>query len=192
MTSYTFVDDWFTDHIPHWTHHLAEFAMRADVWGLEIGSWEGRSAVWLLEHVLQAPGCVLMCVDPWNEDEACEQEINFDRNVEAALLRSAAHLQKLKGRSQDVLRGLPVQTYSIIYIDGSHRADDVLHDVVVSWELLTPGGVLICDDYPWTPAGKPEQMEKGPGIALDAFLSCYEGRYELLHKEWQVLVRKIY
>ena len=51
--------------------------------------------------------------------------------------------------SQVVLRRLPLETYDIIYIDGSHATSDVLEDAVLSYRLLKPGGLLIFDDYHW-------------------------------------------
>ena len=33
----------------------------------------------------------------------------------------------------------------IVYIDGSHRPEDVLTDAVMAWKLLKEGGIMILD-----------------------------------------------
>jgi len=40
--------------------------------------------------------------------------------------------------------------YDIVYIDGSHVANDVLQDAVLVWQLVKVGGFMIFDDYPFT------------------------------------------
>lgn len=79
--------------------------------------------------------------------------------------------------------------FDFIYIDGSHKACDVLSDSVLAWPLLRPEGVLIWDDYEWTPL-----MSKGPlhepKLAIDAFLSCYADQYRVISKGYQVAIEK--
>ena len=36
---------------------------------------------------------------------------------------------------------------NIIYIDGSHEASQVDHDINNSWNFLNINGIIICDDY---------------------------------------------
>ena len=49
---YMFTQNWFTDKIPTWTQILNEFKGNPDITYLEIGTFEGRSALWLLENIL--------------------------------------------------------------------------------------------------------------------------------------------
>lgn len=37
--------------------------------------------------------------------------------------------------------------FCFIFIDGSHRSDDVRADMQLAWKRLTAGGLLICHDY---------------------------------------------
>jgi hypothetical protein len=62
---YDFTVDWFSHNVPRWTEQLGAFAGRPDLRFLEIGSFEGRSAVWLLEHVLTHETARLL--DPGSE-----------------------------------------------------------------------------------------------------------------------------
>ena len=43
----------------------------------------------------------------------------------------------------------PDKKYDFIYIDGSHKAEEVLDDCVSSWKILNKGGLLILDDFFW-------------------------------------------
>ncbi len=57
-----FTADWFSSHIPHWERLLRPLAGQP-IQALEIGSYEGRSAVWLLQEILTHPESRLTCVD---------------------------------------------------------------------------------------------------------------------------------
>lgn len=191
--------DWFSRHIPNWEKWLAPHVGKA-LCALEIGSCEGRSALWLLDNVLSKhPDSMLDCVDPFTLDgnEASDMPDilyvkrtfeNFKKNLRIDVsTRVITHYQNA---SIDVLPGLVADgmIYDIIYIDGSHMAVDVLQDIVFCWRLLRPGGTLILDDYEWgAHSGK---LLDTPRLAIDAFLSIYLGRYELLGLGVQVCVRK--
>jgi hypothetical protein len=46
---------------------------------------------------------------------------------------------------------------------------------------------MCVDDYGWdTYVGTLNHPKQG----IDAFLACYEGQYELLHKDYQVFLRR--
>lgn len=53
---YKFTEDWFSGNIPLWTEVLAPFKGKPDIHYLEIGVWEGRSAIWVLENILTPYG----------------------------------------------------------------------------------------------------------------------------------------
>ncbi len=113
------------------------------------------------------------------------RELRFDHNLRIAGL--AGKVAKLKGRSEDLLSALPRESFDIIYIDGCHLALNVLFDAVSAWLLLKPGGLLIFDDYLWE-TGKPPSQR--PQLAIDLFLEFLHGRYDLVSKAYQVILRK--
>ena len=68
-----------------------------------------------------------------------------------------------------------------------YLAADVLTDACLAWLRLDRGGLMVFDDYGWD---RYQEPHKNPRLAIDSFLSCFSGRYELLHKGYQVIVRK--
>jgi predicted O-methyltransferase YrrM len=150
---------------------------------LEIGSFEGRSALWLLENILTHPSSQLICVDPFLP----HIEVRFDHNLR--LCANPQRLQKRQGYSQDVLPTLPSHHFDLIYVDGNHQAVHVLFDAMQAWRLLKKGGILIFDDYQWHDKTDPRASQR-PQLAIDLFLEQHANQLECLHIGWQVIVQK--
>lgn len=72
-----FTSDWHSPHEPLWYEHLGPLDGRP-VRCLEIGSHEGRSALWIVQHLLSHPDSTLTCIDPWPNRDA---ERRFDANI---------------------------------------------------------------------------------------------------------------
>jgi len=178
---FEFTTDYGQPFTESWRRHLNALAGEAGIRFLEIGSYEGRSALWFLEHVLTDPTSTITCVDAFLEPEA---EARFDHNVRAS--GHAARVTKIKGKSEAVL-GTLSPGFDTVYVDGCHEAFNVLMDAMASWVLLKPGGVLIFDDYAWDQHRPP--MDR-PQVAIDLFLDVLRADVEVLHKDYQVIVRK--
>lgn len=157
---------------------------------LEIGSWEGRSTLFLLTYFTRGH---LTAVDTWaggdeHQDSAarlCKIEEQFDAN----LAPCASRLAKRKGSSLHVLPQLidEQQRFDLIYIDGSHFADDVLADGISAWRLLKEGGLLIFDDLLW--AGYP-RAKANPVWPINLFLRYHKGEYKILNAYSQIILQK--
>jgi predicted O-methyltransferase YrrM len=179
---YDFTSDWFSSQIPNWKEWLWELR-DSPIAALEIGSWEGRSSVWLLDNILVHEDASLTCIDLFSVPDA---ESRFDSNIEAT--GRGASVVKLKGQSWEHLRTLTPDSYHLIYIDGSHHGRDVLEDAILAYRLTTVEGLIIFDDYLWD--ANPNHSVY-PVDAIDAFLSLYNEFVEVIHKEWQVCVKKV-
>ena len=197
--TYRYEFDWFSHHIELFAEQLAGHVGKPHLRYVEIGSFEGRSAVWLLKNVLTHPTSQLHCIDPWQYPKKDFEE-RFDANVGLAESEHAGRVIKHRGLSVDILPTFEAGTIDAVYVDGSHTAWDTLTDLVLSWRLLRVGGLMICDDYlldntiefandgeamfPTVP------LLERPKMAIDAFMQCFEGRYRLRHKDWQVWLEK--
>ena len=161
---YRFHFDWTSSNEAIWRTHLASFVGIPGVQGLEIVCFEGRSTIWFAENVLTDPAAHMTCIDVFSG----HMEERFDHNISVSPV--SQKITKLKGYSQDVLRGLEYGTYDFIYIDGCHLASCVLTDIVMAWDLLKPGAVIIFDDYRWNMKLPPN---KRPKIAIDSFVEAF-------------------
>ena len=181
---YSFSSDWFTPNVPEWSAALAHLKGKPDVSYLEVGLYEGRSAIWMLENVLTHPTARLTGIDVFPDN----LEERWLANLEQS--GAAGKTTTIKGFSQAELRKLPLDSFDAIYIDGSHTADDVLADAVLSWDLLKSGGILIFDDYEWREGTHlPEELR--PHAAIDAFITAYRNEIEVVHRCYQVILKKI-
>jgi predicted O-methyltransferase YrrM len=188
-----FSSDWATPHFSIWRRVLAPLRGRgARV--LEIGSWEGRSAIFFLKYLGDS---TITCIDTFEggiehhtfqpfADQLPAIERRFDRNLAAFGNR----VEKIKSDSVPALQRLAAaaRQFDLAYVDGSHRRDDVMADSVHVWPLIRPGGIVIWDDYTWSPDAPPEDR---PQPAIDAFLDAHRGRYRLLAKGLQMIVRRL-
>jgi predicted O-methyltransferase YrrM len=191
---YRFTTDWFHWAPEVWAHLRS--LMHARQRFLEIGSFEGRSAVWTIENMMEDGGC-LYAVDTWEGGEehkdggfdVAGSSALFDQNV--ALVRAKfpdRYVEKLKGESRVVLsRLVGEKLFDFVYIDGSHIACDVLTDACLAWGLLRPGGIMVFDDYTW---GASRDVLHRPKIAVDAFVNIFAEELQLLHVGYQLAVRK--
>ena len=181
-TEPSYTTDYVSSFGEDWTRALSPMAGRPGVRMLEIGSFEGRSAVWFLKHVLTDESSELICVDVFSRPGL---EARFDHNIRLA--DPHGQVRKLKGKSADVLANLDAASFDAIYVDGGHDAATVLLDAVLAWKLLKPGGILIFDDYLWE---LERPLSERPQLAVDLFRESMGDALEILHAGYQVIGRK--
>jgi predicted O-methyltransferase YrrM len=191
MSSYHYTADYVTLHETNWRNYLAQYAGKPKVKILEIGSYEGRSAVWFLENILTHESSNLTCVD-----------LAFGEVFYNNLSKFADKITLMAGNSMAVLRDRQFlnPVYDIIYIDGDHGAIAVLSDVMLSFTSLKIGGILIFDDYQWEEPGgygdksvelsAEEKSRLEPKVAIDSFINVFADNFDMLYKDYQVIIRK--
>lgn len=174
--------DWVTPHIPYWEVILGGIDPCAEHTFLEVGSFEGRSAVWFIDNYMHHPSSKFISVDTWKGGEEVERtklpfdfkviEQNFQHNI--ASCSYPLKIEIHKGDSVDRLLSLAKRPgwLTCAYIDGSHRARDVLWDMMLTYRCLKQGGVMILDDYNNVMATNNEMLRVKP--AVDFFVKLYE------------------
>ncbi len=187
-TELSFTTDWTTNNAPIWSEHLSRYAGTTGIRALEIGTWEGRSASWFLENILTGKNSSLVTIDR-----------DHSRFRENQAIIEAAHPGRLVAIQSDAFEwmiGYSGAPFHFIYLDGPKDAGDLIDQTVMCWHILQPGGVLIFDDYLWPGQGPtqfenpPRHYSNPPRIGIDAFLQTHYLQYDLLHKGWQIIVRK--
>lgn len=184
-------------HGPTWRKWLAPIVGAPGALGIELGTWRGESAEWFLDNVLTDPSSRLHCVDTFK---------GSDEHVLAGIDCSGIHAETIArlarfgpprvtlhvGESHKVLwarlAGVLPRAVDFIYVDAAHDAMNVLRDAVIAFELLAVGGVMIFDDFTWTVMR--DEIDC-PKMAIEAFISCYARRLEVIGMGYQVAVRKL-
>ena len=153
---------------------------------LEIGSFEGRSAVCFCE--LFGPAARVYCIDPWQDYQDLPAgipalaESHFDANTKGR------NIVKIKAESRVALPKLLAQgtQFDFIYIDGDHSTQAVLQDATNAWPLLKQNGIMAFDDYLWqTPDNNRPVL-----LAVDAFLHAMQGAYFVIEMGYRVFIVK--
>lgn len=205
--TYEFSVDWFAGARAVWDHLLPQLQPKKI---LEIGSFEGRSACYLIEHFARNTNIELHCVDTWgggieHQSDGCavvnmsEIEPRFYRNIGIAIdsVAGEVDIHVHKTTSDLALARLlsegKLDYFDFIYIDGSHQAPDVLIDALLSFKLLRVGGLLAFDDYLWNePLPYGVDPVRSPKIAIDSFTNIYCRKINIIPAHLgQLYVQKI-
>ena len=198
MSEYQFTKDWFQWAPEVWKQLIPHLPSEpGNRKFLEVGSFEGRSTVWIMENMMQ-DGDYMLCIDTWEGGEEHGEEdmdtvfMRFRANVQAA--REKTGIKNVGHSRQNSVEGLAEEicewagTYDFIYIDGSHIAKDVLTDACMAWPLLKPKGLMVFDDYLWSPSAR--DILHRPKAAIDAFCNLFAEEAEIVHVGYQLVVRK--
>lgn len=176
--NYVFAENVFTSRALLWKKYLNQYVNNPNVKALEIGSLQGMSACWLLDNILTHSSAEITCIDPYFTEL-------FHHNISAT--NASDKVTKINAMSQEAVAKLKDDYYDFVYIDGSHLAQDVLTDAISCWRVTKVGGLMIFDDYLRKP---PKNRQATPTIAIDAFISLFGDTLELIHKKYQVIIRK--
>ena len=189
---YTFTHDFFSGHIATWQRWFANTIHTAPIRILEVGSWQGGATLWLIDHVIALRGGDITCVDTWQGSSEHTfipaLGLNVEELFDANMARSGlgAHINKLRGPSQQILPDLPAHSFDLIYIDGAHEASIVIQDAVNAHRLLKPGGFLIFDDLNFCF----ERHEENTIHAINAFCQTFGAQYEEIERGAQLLLKR--
>ncbi|KAK2036067.1 SAM-dependent methyltransferase [Colletotrichum somersetense] len=198
---FNFQHRWFERTLDHWeerTRSLRGKKLRI----LEVGSFEGGSATWILDNLMSHPESTFITVDTFEGSMEFENDTYKDLaaydipSLERRFRSNVAkcqHVDKLtimKQSSLDALVALSHQgaRFDFIYIDGSHVAFDVLHDAVVSWKMLEVGGTIVFDDYT---LDRYNEESFNPAIAVDALIRCAAPEAQSSQGGSQMWVKKV-
>jgi hypothetical protein len=155
--------DWFSQNIPIWDIFIKDIG---NINYLEIGSFEGRSLLYIseLDNCKSAHG-----VDTFEGSDE-HLAINFQTVFEN--FKSNLNLIKKKNISYSKLDSDSFfkdnnSKFNLIYIDGSHEYEDVKKDFINALECLQNNGYIIFDDFVWSFY---DDVQRNP---MNAIMQCY-------------------
>ena len=154
---------------------------------LEIGSYEGRSAIFFLKNF---SGSNITCVDTWSGSDEHKDinfrliEKNFDLNTSFYQLNNI--LMKNKMTSNEFFKK-NYNYFDLIFIDGDHSTDQIEIDLINSWNVLKKGGFLVIDDYMWWYY---KDLKKNPSTPINNFIKKNIRNISKLIVWHQVIIEK--
>lgn len=170
---------------------------------IEIGCFEGHTTFGLTEMMVQQnPNYKHYAIDPYDMSDDLPLDVLNDAgklfmsNLEEFKYKDNVefiHDTSWNGLLKLLHRGVKAD---LIYIDGDHRAETVLEDLVLSFNLIDVGGVILCDDsvsWKHQDSDKRYNLQSSPKLAVDNFIQCNWDKVEVLtlNNGYQTAFRKI-
>ncbi|WP_036483734.1 tetratricopeptide repeat protein [Myxosarcina sp. GI1] len=182
--NYYFTHDVFSEQIPIWTEQLQPLvADKNGIDMLEVGSYQGMSACWLLDKLLVHPQARLTCV---------EEKSNRHLRENLAKTGSEAKVTILEGNLSSQLTALSSDSFDIINLYDRHKlADRLERNAILVWKLLKSGGILVFNDYGWVSHAYPQL---NPTQGIDKFLSTTKNLWQVIYHSpttFQLIIRKL-
>ena len=180
--------DWFSMKIPVLKYYLDKCIFPPKINVLEIGSYEGRSAIFFMKYFNKIN---LICVDTWlGTDEQGDIKIDFkkiENNFDYNIKRYKNNITKYKGTSDNFFKLNINKNFDFVYIDGYHKYETILNDAQSAFELLNKGGFILFDDLTWLFY---KDIKLNPIYAINSFLKNHEKNIEIIFADSQLLIRK--
>lgn len=132
---------------------------------LQIGSYAGESTALFLSS---GKFNKIYCVDPWETGYDIQDQASFTNDLAEEVFDSKfdkeSRIIKIKGYSFNQVPEFSDSSFDFIYVDGSHKKEDVYKDLNLVFPKLKPTGLLAGHDY------GPAHRWSGVMKAVDAFL----------------------
>ena len=183
--SVNYNEKWFCNNLYYLSTNLKNSKNVKNI--LEIGSYEGRSAIFFLKNFSDSK---ITCVDTWagsDEHSSVNFELiekNFDLNT--SFYQSNNTLIKHKMTSNEFFKENH-KYFDLIYVDGDHSSDQVKIDLINSWNALKNGGFLVLDDYMWWYY---KDLKKNPSTPINDFIKTNISNISKLVVWQQVIIQK--
>jgi hypothetical protein len=123
---------------------------------LQIGAYSGRCSIWILSNINKT--CTLTDIDTWagstSKDGHLDNHTQDFSEVERlydSRVSNFTNVKKYQGTSDEYFKSIidEKEIFDFVYIDGSHKHDDVYNDAINAYKHLKTGGIIAFDDYFW-------------------------------------------
>ena len=182
-------NDWFSHNITTWVGVFKkENFYQQDINILEIGSYEGSSAVFFLNYFEKSK---ITCVETFKgSDEHGSIDFNkVKKNFDYNLNKYKDRLLLVEDYSSNFFKKKSINIYyDLIYIDGSHHFDDVYNDADHSFRYLKKDGLLIFDDFL---KKYYKDLKKDPIAAIMKFIIKHKKNIKIINFGYQIIIKKI-
>lgn len=159
---------------------------------LEIGCFEGLSASFFSDNIMNNENSTLDCIDPFYISGTVpgitsECITNKTMDIFKKNINMSKNSKKIKfhNETSDDFFLKNKKKFNFIYVDGCHEIDYIDRDIRNSFKCLEIGGILWMDDYG---GGDPPNY---CSIPIDKFISEIKDKIKIIHKNYQYAVIKI-
>jgi hypothetical protein len=112
--------------------------------GAEIGVRRGRFSKILCQD---NPKLKMFCIDPWTAIDTKYPQARQDQLYETAVqVLEPFDVTIIRKTSLDALADIADRTLDFIFIDGDHRFDAVMMDIILWADKVKRGGIISCHD----------------------------------------------
>ena len=202
--NYIFTEEWSSSAIENSNYIFDKFTTPFKV--LEIGTFEGYYSLWISDKIGHREHFELHTIDPYDGLNYGIEQSYFDKieqtwNHNLFLSPYKNKTTFYKQKSFKILNELYLNNkkFDFIYIDGHHRAYHVLEDIIMSYNLLNSGGIMLIDDatlwkysYDYKLIDISNDIGLTPRMAVDSFIHTNWARIDVLNipNNIQVAIRK--
>lgn len=148
---------------------------------LEIGSYEGASACYFADNLLNNNESMMVCVDPFCVEDTTTPVNDSTKELFLENIRKSKNYNKIvfKNMFSKEFYLENKDKFDFIYIDGSHLAEDIEIDFEESLKIIKKGGIIWMDDY----GGGHGNYIKN---CIDALYEKNKDKIEIIHKGYQI------
>jgi predicted O-methyltransferase YrrM len=158
---------------------------------VEIGSFEGKGSIVIMDTLCKNKNSVLYCIDPFDDEYVKDNEaMSFWNNAcngqHSRFKHNTANMPKIiemRGYSDIMIPVFEDDSIDFCYIDGDHSPEQVYKDITNMLRKMKNNSIVLFDDYLWEVNGI--VTKKG----IDRFLEEYKGKYDLLFSNYQLAIR---
>lgn len=183
----------FTKIINNFNNSYWKIQLNKEINILEIGTYTGTSLIKFVQNIPNSRGIGIDLWQSYNENTLLSKMDNFDikgsfyKNIKTAGLNNRIKCIQMDSKKALIYFLKDKVSFDFIYVDGSHLLLDAYTDIILAWEILEKGGIMIIDDYLY----KQNEVLNSPFEAVNHFLNLYKETYKLLHTNYRVFLEKL-
>jgi GR25 family glycosyltransferase involved in LPS biosynthesis/cephalosporin hydroxylase len=185
---FKYTNNWFDRNINLSMKLIKQLTNNGPVTILEVGTYEGKSAIWMLENLCSHPDAKFVSIDSYSQDDLTvkpDTYVNFCHNIK--LIKEPSKFSQIVGNSQDIMPTLieKNEKYDIIYIDTTCDMEKVLIDITNAYKLLTEHGIILINNV-----GFDDSKNTEVAGAIRIFLMKNPKACKIILKEFQWMLQK--
>ncbi|NQU12085.1 class I SAM-dependent methyltransferase [bacterium] len=182
-------DDLGSGVLKNFQKHLVPLSGSKPLLLFELGVYEGQTAVWFLEHLLDKVCDRYIGVDNWPDYDV---EICARTNLTAYQERVVLVKQELTWVAHN-MPTIDQRAYDIVYINAAPAPTDLLRIMLSTWGMMRIGGMLVVNSY--RTKGRRQNRSAAPAaaglIAVTKGSGFLAGESEIVWENTQLGLRKI-